>query len=69
MSDLDRQRWFLRVMMALAALALANGILEYFIIGAVHELALAAVMFGLIAWMRVRWRRTAREGAPPFIAP
>jgi len=68
-ADPIRLRLFLRLAAVLAALTLADGVLEYYIIGAVHELALAAAMFSLIAWMRVRWRRKAPEGAPPFIAP
>ena len=62
MSDLSRQRLFLRVMVWVALLALADGILEFCLSGAVHELALAIVMFLLLATMR--WGLAAWPAGP-----
>jgi len=69
MSDLSRQRLFLRVMVWVALLALADGILEFCLSGAVHELALAIVMFLLLATMRWGLGRLARRADMPFIPP
>lgn len=69
MSDLGRQRLFLRVMVGVALLALADGILEFCLSGAVHELALAIAMFLLLATMRWGLSRLARRAAAPFIPP
>ena len=69
MSNPYRQRLFLRVMMAVASLALAGGMLELCLSGAVHQLALAIVMFALVMIMYRRLRRAEHEAGTSFIPP
>ena len=69
MNDLHRQRLFLRAMTVIASLALAGGIVELCLSGAIHQLALAIVMFSLVALMRWQRRRSERKSGAPFIPP
>jgi len=69
MNVLNRQRWFPRAMSAMTAIALGDGILEFCLSGAIHQLTLAAVMFLLIAVVSWLQRRSAHRADAPFIAP
>lgn len=69
MGGLDRQRLFLRAMTGIASLALVGGIVELCLSGAVHQLALAIVMFSLVALMHWQRRRSERKSSAPFIPP
>lgn len=69
MSSRNRQRLFMRVMMVIAAVSLADGIIELCVSGAVHQLALAIVMFSLIAFLCWQRRRSERKSGAPFIPP
>ena len=69
MPEPERQRLFLRVMTGLAALMLADGVIEFCLSGAVHQLTLAIVMSVLIG--KIRWwaLRQKPEAGRSFIPP